>query len=245
MTKSVLTLSIAAMLTIPFGARADLITGVLNFTGTAQISTSVATPGSIVFLDNAFNVDPGVGSQTGGFVAFEGTDGTIANITNPPDATDVALDQPFMTFAIAPNITIALTFLKSGIDGVAGCEVATAVAGQVCTPAPPITPDVSPFNLQNTSATSSSASFDMLGVEHDSLTNTNIGVVGSFTDPATAMSYQALLTLIEGGGTFTTAFAGQIVTVPTPEPGTLTELMMGFCLVGIGLVYRRNKLKRA
>jgi len=156
----------------------------------------------------------------------------------------MALDQPFMTFDIAPNISITLTFLKSGIDGVAGCEIATAATGQICTPAPPVTPDVSPFNLQNTSATSSSASFDILGVEHDSLTDTNIGVTGSFTDPATAMSYQAILTSIEGGGTFTTAFAGQIATVPTPEPGTLPELMMGIGLVGIGLVYRK-KLKRA
>lgn len=243
MTKSGLTLSFLAILSIPYAANAALITGVLNFTGTAQISTSVSTPGSIVFVDNTFNVNPGAGSQTGGFVVLEGTDGTIANITNPPDATDVPLDQPFMTFDLAPNITITLTFLMSGIDGVAGCTDATPAAGQVCTPAPPITPDVSPFNLQNTSATSSSASFDILGVEHDSLTDTNIGVTGSFTDPSTAMSYQAILGFIEGGGTFTTAFAGQIATDTTPEPSTLIELMMGVGLVGISLVYRR-KLKR-
>jgi len=47
------------------------------------------------------------------------------------------------------------------------------------------------------------------------------------------------------GGTFTTPFSAQIITAtPTPEPSTLTELMMGFGLVGIGLAYRK-KLKGA
>jgi hypothetical protein len=59
------------------------------------------------------------------------------------------------------------------------------------------------------------------------------------------MSYQAILALIEGGGTFTTPFSAQISTTgATPEPATLTELMMGLGLVGIGLVYRK-KLKKA
>jgi hypothetical protein len=238
MTKSVLTLSIAAMLSIPFAARADLITGVLNFTGEANISSSIATPGSVVFTGNAFSIVP----STGGFAALDGTTGTIQPITNPPDAVDVPLDQPLMTFAIAPNITITLTELYAGIDGEAGCVDPVATAGQVCTPAPPISTDVSPYNLQNTSATTSSASFNIVGVEHDSLTDTNIGVVGSFSDPSVDMSYQGILGVIEGGGTFTTPFSAQIST--TPEPATLTELMMGFGLVGIGLVYRK-KLRRA
>src|SRR6202041_2985301 len=124
-----LTLSIAAMLNIPFAAKADLLTGVLNFTGTAMISSSISHPGSIEFVDNTFNANPGPGSQEGGFVALAGTNGTIANITNPPDATDTPLNQPFMTFDLAPNISIALTFLKSGIDGVTGCEDPVAAGG--------------------------------------------------------------------------------------------------------------------
>jgi hypothetical protein len=238
MTKSLLTLSIAAMFTIPFAARASLITGVLNFTGEANISSTMATPGSIVFTGNTFTVVPSVG----GFAVFNGTDGTILPITNPPDAVDTPLDQPFISFAVAPNITITLTNLDAGIDGSADCSIAVASAGQVCTPD---TPDLSPYNLQNTSDTTSSASFNLSGVETDSLTHTSIGVTGSFSDPSVTMSYQDILELIAMGGTFTTPFSAQITTLsPTPEPSTLTELMMGFALVGIGLVYRK-KLKRA
>jgi len=154
MTKSVLTLSIAAVLSIPFAAQASLITGVLNFTGEANISSSVATPGSIVFTGNTFTVQPSVG----GFAALNGTTGTILPITNPPDDTDTPLDQPFMTFAVASNITITITEIFSGIDGSAECDIALAAAGQVCTPdeaAPGAPASVSPYNLQNTSATSS------------------------------------------------------------------------------------------
>jgi hypothetical protein len=119
------------------------------------------------------------------------------------------------------------------------------MAGQVCTPdeaAPGAVASVAPYNLQNTSATTSSASFNIIGFETDSVTSTSIDVVGSFSDPSTDMSYQAILGSIEGGAVFTTPFSAQIST--TPEPATLTELMMGFGLVGIGLVYRK-KLKRA
>lgn len=241
MTKSVLTLSIAAMLSIPFAAQASLITGVLNFTGEANISSSVATPGSIVFTGNAFTVQP----SAGGFATLDGTTGTIQPITNPPDETDTPLDQPFMTFTIAPNITIALTELIAGIDPSTDCDVAVAAAGQVCTPdeaAPGAPASIAPYNLQNTSATTSSASFNIVGIETDSSTGDTIGVVGSFSDPSVDLSYQAILGMIEGGGTFTTPFSAQIST--TPEPNSLLDLMMGIGLVGIGLVYRK-KLKRA
>jgi len=238
MTKSVLTFTMAAMVIIPIAARASLITGTLNFTGEANITSSGATPGSIVFTGNTFTVQP----SAGGFAVLNATTGTIDAITNPPDAVDTPLDQPFMSFVAAPNITIALTFLDAGIDGAAGCSDAVAMAGQLCTPD---TPDLSPFNLQNTSATTSTASFFFAGVETDSLTHTSIGVTGAFTDPGAALSYQGILALIAMGGTFTTPFSAQIITAtPTPEPSTLTELMMGFGLVGIGLVYRK-KLKGA
>jgi hypothetical protein len=232
-------------MSIPFAAKADLITGVLNFTGTAQLTSSVAQPGSISFVNNAFNINAPASTQQGGFMALEGTTGTIQNITNPPDPTDVPLTEPFMTFSAAPNITIELTLLEAGIDGVTGCENPTAAPGQICTPAPPVTPNQSPFNLQNTSTTSSTASFNILGIEMDSLTHTSIGVTGSFTETSTTMSYQAILALIEGGGTFTTGFAGQIATVSAaPEPSTWVELMMGFGLVGLSMVYRK-KLRKA
>jgi hypothetical protein len=242
MKKSVLTLSVAAILNIPFAARADVITGVLNFTGEANISSSVGTPGSIVFTGNTFTVQP----STDGFAPLAGDTGIILPITNPPDAVDIPLTDTFMTLpaAGADGITFTITDLFAGIDGETECADPVATAGQVCTPAPPISADVSPFNLQNTSATSSSASFNLIGYETDIATGDTEAFSGSFSDPAVDMSYQAILGEIEGGGTFTTPFSAQIVVDSTPEPNSLVELMMGIGLVGIGLVYRK-KLKKA
>ena len=58
MIKSVLVLGFVAIVSLPLAARADLITGELNFTGSATISI-----GSILFDNgNVFNIDPA--SQT-------------------------------------------------------------------------------------------------------------------------------------------------------------------------------------
>src|ERR1700733_14122853 len=114
MVRSALALSFLALVSIPAAGRADVITGVLNFTGTAQISF-----GSIAFTGNAFSINSPASTQQGGFTALEGTTGAIQNITNPPDATG-PLTTPvtdFITFAAAPNISITMTILDPGIDG--------------------------------------------------------------------------------------------------------------------------------
>jgi hypothetical protein len=237
MTKSALTLGIVALVSIPMAAQASLLTGVLGITGTVNI-----TLGSIDFVGNSFTVNPAV-AETGGFVALAGTTGTIDNITNPPDATGVALDQPsFMTFAAAPNITFTLTLLKAGIDGSAGCTASVPAAGQVCTPD---VPAESPYNLQNTSASSSSASFDIVLTEVDSSPGgQTISVTGAFSQPFTTSTFQLLEAEVQGGLTVTTPFSAQFATASgTPEPSSLLELMMGMGLVGISIVYRK-KLKR-
>jgi hypothetical protein len=219
-------------------ARASLITGVLNVTGTVNISL-----GDISFEDGMFNINAPASTQQGGFMALEGTTGTIDDITNPPDATGVPLDEPdFITFAAAPNITITLTLLTPGIDGSAECDNPIPATGQVCTP---VVPSPSPFNLQNTSATSSSASFSIVGTEVDSLTGDTIPIIGTFTQPFAAMTFQQLEADVFAGDTITTPFSAQFVTEAstTPEPSSLLELMMGIGLVGISVVYRK-KLKR-
>src|SRR5271170_7920083 len=99
MTRSVLALGFVAVLSVPLAARADLLTGELNFTGSATISS-----GSIAFDDsNVFSINP-ADTQIGSFAVLGGTNGSIQNITNPPDTV---LDVPdFITFAAAPNISI-------------------------------------------------------------------------------------------------------------------------------------------
>jgi len=210
-------------------AHAALLTGTLNTTGTAIISL-----GSITFLDNDLSVNGPAAAQLGSFQSIAGTAGSIMNITNPPDATGPLSVPDFITFQAAPNISFTLTFLLPGIDGAAGCVATPAAAGQVCTPN---VPAQSPFNLQNTSSSSSSASFDIRGIETDSSTGQSIAINGTFTTPITE-SYQQILATVEGGGSFTTAFSAQFTTAP--EPGTWIELGMGLGLVGISSAYRKR-----
>jgi hypothetical protein len=248
MTKSILTLSILALVGMPFAAQASFITGVLNITGTANISL-----GAVSFVGNDFLINSPAASQQGGFMALAGTTGDIDNISNPPEVTTPPGSFPpvldFMTFnapGLAPggasNISFTFTDLRAGIDGAAGCSDAVPAANQLCTPN---LPDQSPFNLQNTSNSTSSASFTIDGLEADS-TNPGvfIPVVGTFTTPFTDMNFQELLAAVESGKTVTTPFSAQFAVTGTPEPSSLFELMMGIGLVGLSLVYRK-KLKRA
>jgi hypothetical protein len=238
MTKNVLALGFIAIVSLPVAARASLLTGELNFTGSATISFA-----SIAFDDgNIFNINP-ADTQMGSFAVLGGTDGSIDNITNPPDATGVPLNVPdFITFAAAPNISITLTDLLPGIDGAAGCADTPPASGQQCTPD---TPAQSPFNLENTSATSSTASFNILGIEVDSLTGDTIPITGAFTTPFTSMNFQQLLAEVATpGGSITTSFSGEIATVAVaPEPTTFIDLLTGIIALGICSGYRRKSAK--
>ena len=214
-------LLVFATLLAPAAMFGSLIEGLMNATGTAQISL-----GSIAFVGSTLDINAPASTQEGGFTALAGTTASIDNITNPPDATGV-LATPvldFMVFAAAPNISVTFTDLPAGIDGAAGCTDTPPASGQVCTPN---VPAESPFNLQNTSATSSTASFQILGMEVDSTTGDTIPIIGTFTTPFTAMSFQELLLAVENGQTITTAFSAQFATVSSiPEPGTASLLLL-------------------
>lgn len=251
MTKSVLMLSVLAMASMPFAAQANLITGTVAISGGVVVTSTSMLPGDIMFANNTFTLTPAI-TQLGGFVALAGTSGTIQNITSameptdPPDTTNLNVTD-FMTFSAAPNITFTLNFLEAGFDGVAGCTATPAAAGQVCTPAPPITADQSPFNLQNLSTSSSSASFQIIGTEVDSSTGQTIGLTGTFTTPFTTMNFQQVLAEIAAGTPVVTSFSADLSTVATttsPEPSSLLEFMMGIGLVALSVVYRK-KLKKA
>jgi hypothetical protein len=243
MTKSALVLGFVAVLSVPRAARADLITGVLNTGGAANLTSD-----GITFLDNEFFINSPAAAQQGGFTALEGTTGGIDNITNPPDATGVlAVPVPdFITFAAAPNITITLTDVLPGIDGAAGCTDTPPAAGQVCTPDLPVQ---SPLNLQNTSSTSSTASFAILGFEVDSITGDTIPITGEFTLPFTGQNFQELLaTTVGDDGTVTTSFSAQFATIgpvtgTVPEPAEVPYLLVG--LAAVIFVARRKSATAA
>ena len=205
---------------IPLTAKASLITGVLNITGTANLST-----GSIAFgTGNLFSVNSPASAQQGGFTSLAGTTGTIEDITNPPGSLNI---PDFMTFNAAPNITITLTLLDPGIDGSAGCTAAPAAGGQVCTPAQ------SPFDFQDTSATTATATFIISGLEVDSATGNTMAIDGVFTMPLNE-SFQQLLATTGSGGTVTTSFSASLATETSPppppsvpEPNTWTFIAIG------------------
>jgi len=239
MMKRISTLSLFVLVCLPLGARASLIQGVLNFTGTANISL-----GTIAFEDNTFNINSPANTQQGGFTLLQGTTGDIQNITNPPDATGPVVPPTgvpdFITFndPTFSNISITFTFLDPGIDAAAGCLSSPPAGGQQCTPN---FPAPSPFNLQNTSATSSTASFNILGIEVDSTTGDTIPITGAFTTPFSNESFQSLLGTVLAGGTVTTAFSAEFSTAPlTPEPSTVVELMLGIGAIAMGLLFRKR-----
>ena len=230
MKNSGVLLGILAIVSLPLTARADdLLDGVLNVTGTVQVSF-----GSIVFEGNDFSINSPANTQQGGFTTLAGTTGTIDNITNPPTAVGPLNMPDYMTFAADPNISFTLTFLYGGTDGSADCSLAPA-AGQQCTPDVPV---LSPYNLNNTTSTSSTASFNISGLEVDKTTGDTIPFVGIFSTQFPTDNYQTLLAAVDGGGTITTSFSASFATSTVPEPGTWIEFMIG--AVGIGLVYRKR-----
>jgi hypothetical protein len=232
MMQKSLIVSLMAMASVPFVAEANLITGVLNVTGTVHISLD-----DIAFENNSFSITAPADTQQGGFTALEGTSGSIDNLANPPDAAG-ALDVPlFITFNAATNISITLTYLFPGIDGASGCSDLVPATGQECTPD---LPTQSPYNLQNTSPTTSTASFSLLGVEVDSSTGDTIPITGTFSEPFAASTFQQLDAAVEGGDTVTTPFSAEFETISTsPESSTWLELVMGLGAIGISRMVRR------
>jgi hypothetical protein len=219
---------------MPLAAKADLLAGVLNITGTADLTSS-----GVAFVSDEFNINSPASAQQGDFTALAGTTGTIEALTEP---VSTVLDMPdFMTFSAAPNISVTLTFLYQGFDGAAGCSSSPAAPGQICTPA------LSPLNFQNTIAGGSSVTFALAGVEVGSTTGDTTPITGQFTLPFANQSLQQLLTTIAGGGTETTAFAAEFYAPPastTPEPSTSIALIMAVgMMVGISLVHRRRSEK--
>jgi hypothetical protein len=239
MKKSILAFAVLAVLCVPMAAKANTITGVLNVTGTVEISNA-----SIGFTDNEFYINNPAAAQQGGFAALAGTTGTIDNLTNPPDATGTVLDVPdFMTFSAAPNITITLTFLAPGIFGSAGCSSTPPATGQGCTPS--VLGGQSPLSLENLSGNSSIASFSLSGSEVDSLTGDTVPVLGVFTVPLSSQNFQQLLATTADGGTVTSSFAAQFTTEGSPETapesGTLSMMAIGIIAIGMmGLLRSRS-----
>jgi hypothetical protein len=211
------------------------ITGILNTTGSVAVSSS-----TIDFLPAGtgtgnFGVDPF--TQTGTFSGLAGTTGTIKDLnmaTQPVGSPFVLTD--WLRFSADPTISFTLTSLPVGVFTTAGC-VGTATAGQNCTP-----PD-SPFNLTNTSATSSVVSFKTGGTVLNTATSEVSNFDGTFSTQFTDQNLQQLLATISAGGSVSATYSANfIVTSPegVPEPATITFMLGGLALIAAGAVRKRR-----
>jgi hypothetical protein len=217
----------------PAVGHAALLTGNLNFSsGATNVNISLD---NINFgaASGPFTITP----STGTFSTLNGSMGTIQNIDNPPYVVGVPVapaSASILTFAAAPNITIEILELLPGSFSTAGCAATPPAGGQTCTP-----PN-SPYNLTNQTASSSSAVFSVSGLELDSLTNTSTMITGLFTAQFPSMTFQDILTAVNGGGTISTSYSASFTTT-VPEPATGLSLALGTFAIAGFLRFRRSR----
>ncbi len=225
------------------------VTGELNFSGSLIASTT-----GFDFIPNAptLNGDTtgfiqvGATGNTGTFTAYNSNLGRIKdlNIASQPVNTTLSfanfLSLPFTVINPNPNLTFTLTTLVGGTFGQAECGL-TAAAGQSCTPFVG-----SPINFSNTSATSSSASFRVLGFFTDVASGDTTQYEGQFTANFNTQSYQDILAILNTGGTVQTPYTGRFspVVTPVPEPDMLPSVL-GLGMVVAGAVALRRRVVSA
>ena len=204
------------------------ITGVMNTAGDVRVSNTL-----IDFL-------PPVGMSTGDFrltftqegyfVPLANTTGVIKDLSRSTAPAGVSILIPaFMTLNSDANVRFDLTRIIPGSFSAAQCFAAPA-AGQTCTPPPDATLGLSPFNLNNTTTTSSVASFSVLGNVVNVSTGESLPFIGTFSTQFTDRPFQAVLATVAGGGSVQASYSANFVVVP--EPGTAAAGLGGLLLFG-------------
>jgi hypothetical protein len=214
------------------------ITGILNTTGSVAVTTSTIDFLPVGTGTGDFGIDPF--TQTGSFVPLAGTTGTIKdlNLADQPVGTPFTLTD-WMLFTANPTITFTLQSIPAGVFGTADCFIAPA-AGQSCTP------PGSPFNLSNTSATSSVVSFKTGGLVINTATSEISTFDGTFSTQFTNQNLQQLLATINGGGSVQATYSANFIVSPTeviPEPATITLTLAGGLLVLAGTLRKRRQAR--
>jgi hypothetical protein len=229
---------------------ASMITnGTFSIAGTIFVTGSggVTTPAGIcpVNVSCIFFQDTGTPAQNGKIdisplglpsgdilPPISGNDaGVIQSLFNPPDTPPSFPAVNFISFLNGGVTTILrLNSFPLGINPPAGCAAMPPAAGQTCT-----LPG-SPFNLQNLTATSSTATFSMGGITNDSTSTWT----GTFSSQFNTIPYQTVLSNLAANGFVSNTFAGQItLVVPVPEPGTIPFLLLGTGMIGCAMLLRR------
>jgi len=216
-------------------------------TGTVNISGSVAVGGT--FIDFQPPVGPPSGSfavsntgNTGSFAGLNNTTGTIMDLNETVQTPGVSFAPltGFLTFASAPNIRLDLTSIDVGSFTSTECFAAPA-AGQTCTP--PLgfggAVGTNPFNLNNTTASTSSASITFHGTAVNTTTGETSSFVGIFSSQFT-VPYQVLLADIAAGTTVSTSYSATITATTSAVPEPATMILLGSGLIGIFVIGRKR-----
>lgn len=224
-------LLVTAGMTIPM--HAALIEGVFNFRGTIQVTET----GAFDFLPlggGQGNTQLGNLGFTGDFVGTEGTTGTVKDLVVVPGPVAIA---NLITLAALPSYAFTGTNINAGIFSSAACGSFPAKGGQTCTiPGGAI-------NFTNLTATSSQASFVVLGTVSDGSGDDPSDFLATFTATFSNLNYQSVLASIATKVPIETSFAASVVvTPPTPNPVVpepASVLGVGCGLAALGLWGRR------
>jgi len=231
---------------------ASIITnGTFSIAGTIFVTanTGVTTPAGVcpAGISCIFFQDTGAPAQNGKIdvsplglpsgdipTAIAGNDaGNIQSLFNPPDTPPGFPAVNFISFNNAGITTVLrVNSFPLGINSPAQCATLPPAAGQVCS-----VPG-SPFNLQNLTASSSTATFTMGGITNDSSSTWT----GIFASQFNTIPYQTVLQQLGTNGFVSNTFSGQITLVAptnTPEPGTMPFLLLGAGMIGCATFLRR------
>jgi hypothetical protein len=174
------------------------------------------------------------GINTGSFAGLTG--GTIQNVT-PPVVGPTSIPA-FATFNTAAGvITFDLTTVMPGIGSAAACTSNTV--GNVCTPN--LGAIMSPFTLTQVAPNAVSIALTLNGVAYLGTAATGTSsTVGTFTTQDTMLG--TITSILTASGTpagVKESYSGSFTAANVvPEP--LSPLLMGFGLLGLGIIARRK-----